>query len=117
MVEPVTNENKFSLIQRLVEEEVIVKRERNLKAIRKGLEVLGFLDLVIKYPSLVKPYFVAESRALVPDEFFLLVDNLLYTEHEHKNRSLDFFKSFVSYLYGESCFNCQEILLICILHV
>ena len=73
VVEVVTIENKASLVQRLVDEEVIIKRERNLKAFRKGLETLGLLQLVIDYPSLMKPYFVMESNSLTPAEFFSLV--------------------------------------------
>ncbi len=76
VIDPVTMRNKHSFVQRLIDEEVIVKRERNLKAFRQGLQAMNFLSLVVKFPSLMQQFFVAAEsfRPLSPDEFFKLAE-------------------------------------------
>ena len=73
VVQQVTLENKSELVQRLIDEEVIIRRERNVKAPRKGLETLGLQKLLIRYTSLMKPYFVQDYSPITPDEFLLLL--------------------------------------------
>ena len=99
VVEAVTIENKASLVQRLIDEEVVIKRERNLKAFRKGLETLGLLHLLTSYPSLMKPYFVMECNPLTPAKFFSLV-KYCFPKTDIETQALDFFKEFVTALHG-----------------
>ena len=102
VVEPITSHNKAVLIQRLIDEDVIVRRERNMKAFRRGLEALGFLKLPIKHTSLMKHFFVVEHKALTPEEFLGLVT--CNPSMNPEKRAHDFFKEFVTYVHGKQLY-------------
>ena len=97
VIDPVTMRNKHSFVQRLIDEEVIVKRERNLKAFRQGLQAMNFLSLVVKFPSLMQPFFVAAEsfRPLSPDEFFKLAE-VPCPENQSEDIAWLYFKDFVT---------------------
>ena len=97
VVQQVTLENKSELVRRLIDEEVIIKRERDLKALRKGLETLGLQKLLIRYTSLMKPYFYSP---ITPDEFFVLVVSCNPATRLER-QAYDYFKQFVVSLHGE----------------
>ena len=92
--------NKHFLIQRLIEEEVIVKRERNLKAFRRGLQAMEFLSLLVKFPSLMQPFFVVESKPLCPDDFLALAETPT-PKNQLEAQAWIYFKEFVSFLQSK----------------
>lgn len=102
VVEPVTTVNKSSLLQHLILEEVIIRREENLRAFVRGLDYLGLANLLQAYPHLLKPVFTAQlnTPTLTPESFWSLVESLRPCEIP-KQRAYDYFRSFVTYLGGE----------------
>ena len=52
IIEPVTMENKASLLQHLIWEEVILRREGNIQAFKQGLDCLKLLQLMQTWPCL-----------------------------------------------------------------
>lgn len=60
---------KHSFIQQLIINEVIFQRIPQIMALQEGLETLGVLDLVRKYPELCKEMFVCKQESLTSDVF------------------------------------------------
>ena len=77
LTKPVTLQNKSSLLQYLILDEVITKRERQLKAIRKGLNRFQLLEPLQRYKAVMMPLFVRENQVLVisPDGFESMVSS------------------------------------------
>ena len=49
---------KHDLVQGLIYDEVVGKRERHVRALRSGLERLGVLDMILKYPDQTRELFL-----------------------------------------------------------
>ena len=64
---------KMELMQTLIIEEVITKRDVNIRAFRKGLFVLGFLNLCRDYADLTKPLFVHCEEEFTREKFMSLM--------------------------------------------
>ena len=62
-------ENKAQLLEMVVTEEVILKRDANISAFRRGLSVLKFLDVCKSNCKLVAPLFVYDEQVLNAEEF------------------------------------------------
>ena len=60
---------KMELMQTLIIEEVITKRDVNIRAFRTGLFVLGFLNLCRDYADLMKPLFVHCEEYFTREKF------------------------------------------------
>ena len=60
VTEEVTMTNKSYLLQKLVFEEVITRREGSLKAFRHRLNHLGLVPLLQSFPDMMKPLFVVQ---------------------------------------------------------
>lgn len=74
VVEAVTMRNRSLLLQQLMHEEVIVRREGNLQAFQRGLDSLQLSDLLVAHPQLMRPLFVAEDgKHLTATEFISLI--------------------------------------------
>ena len=65
---------KMELVQILIIEEVIQKRDVNIGAFRKGLFILGFLNLCRDHPLLTKELFVYSKKDLTANVFFSLLE-------------------------------------------
>lgn len=65
LTDPVNRSNKHALLQQLILEEVIIRREVNLKAFRRGLQVLGLCDLLEHHPQSLQPLFVAGAQVKI----------------------------------------------------
>ncbi len=104
IVDPVTTGNKAVLLQHLIWDEVILRREGNIQAFKRGLGDLGLLQLVQRYPDLMKPLFVAQpdGQEVTALAFMGLVESLKPTEKEQL-RAYDYFQDLVAYL-GSKCF-------------
>ena len=65
LIEHVNMGDKHALWQQLILEEVIIRREVNLKAFCGGLQVLGLCDLLGRSPQLLQHLFVAGASASI----------------------------------------------------
>ena len=99
ITEPVTMRNKSSLLQRLILEEVIIRREGNLQALRQGLDRLKIIDLIVAYPTLMKPLFVSMPQLLSAERMWCLVSSLK-PQDPMQQRAFGFFKGFLQYVEG-----------------
>ena len=68
------NQTRMHFLQQLILEEVIIRREANLKAFRHGLDVLEITTLLEEYPHLLKPLFI-EKHPLAASQFKSLIDS------------------------------------------
>ena len=74
-IEVITKSNKDALLQQLIiMEEVIIRREANLKSFRHGLEVMVIPSLLRGYAHLLRPLFVKEQHLLTANEFRSSID-------------------------------------------
>jgi len=97
----VTIENKAALLQHLILEEVIVRREDNIRAFGNGLEQLGLLTLIKTYPTLMKLLFTYQEQApLTAGHFWELVVSVRPTAEDRKITAFDLFHEFIDYLEG-----------------
>ena len=62
--------SKFQLGQTLLIEEVLHKREANIRALRRGMDVLGFFKLCSEYPEKTKQLFLYMPTPLDSSQFF-----------------------------------------------
>lgn len=74
VTENITRANKTALLQQLIWEEAVVRREHNLMAFRRGMKVLGIVELLQQYPNLTRPLLVAEKSVLSSQQFLSLID-------------------------------------------
>ena len=100
IIQPIVPANKLSFLQHLIQDEVIIKRERNLKAFQRGLNVLGVGDLLKRYPCITDKLFVAQKSPLSPAGFLDLVSSLR-PQRQEEVQAFEIFKEFVSYLEGQ----------------
>ena len=99
IIEAITKSNKDALLQQLILEEVIIRREANLKAFRRGLGVMGISSLLCGYANLLRPLFVEERRLLTANEFKSLIDCRRPSNSE-QSRAYDFFMEFIAHIEG-----------------
>ena len=92
--------NKLYFLQHLLLDEVISKREKNLKAFLRGLDVLGIGEIVKRHPAMAKKMFVMEDIPMTPDAFMKVVASLQPKKAE-EIVAYGFFKDFVSSLGGQ----------------
>jgi len=75
LTKKITCVTKNSLVQGLIIDEVIGKRERQMCAVSNGLEWAGFLDFIRQYPEKMRPLFVYCGRELTCDQFKVLINS------------------------------------------
>lgn len=98
-VEPVTHANRYRLIQCLITEEVISKREKNMNAFFRGLNNINVGDLITAHPKKFKNMFVFQEYILTADTFMSLVKSLK-PPLQKEAQAFEFFKEYVYYLEG-----------------
>ena len=54
----ITLQSKHDLIQGLIYDEVVGKRDRHIHALRRGLQRLGVLDMLKQYPNQTRQLFL-----------------------------------------------------------
>ena len=102
ITKPITLSNKMQFLQHLVQDEVIAKRERNMKAFVCGLDCLEFGELVRQHPEMTRSLFVAAQSATISAKVFLsLISSNRPAESKEHARAFDYFKDFIAYLEGE----------------
>ena len=100
IVHAVTKSNKDALLQQLIMEEVIIRREANLKAFRRGLSVLGMTSMLEEYPHLLRPLSVEEEHPpLTVSHFKSLIDSE-WPSDPVQSRAYDMFMEFVTHIEG-----------------
>ena len=62
--QPITNLTKHALLQKLVVEEVIRKRDDHILSFRKGLDILDFIGVIQHFPEQCKQLFVFSETLL-----------------------------------------------------
>ncbi len=98
---PVTHANRYQLIQCLVQDEVITKRESNMKAFFRGLNMLKVGDLLLNKPDIMKSVFVFKSEKLTANAFMKLVLSLRPPACEPKKyQAFEYFRQYVHCLEG-----------------
>ena len=55
MLDGINKSNKDMFLQQLILEEVIVRREANIRAFSRGLKVQDMLSMITGYPHLIRP--------------------------------------------------------------
>ena len=104
VIEPVTMENKASLLQHLIWEEVILRREGNIQAFKRSLDCLQLLQLMQTWPDIIilKPLFVSQpAMENVTAMAFLGLMASLKPHDEDQQRAYEYFHDFVVHLEGK----------------
>ena len=101
ITKPITLSNKMQFLQHLVQDEVIAKRERNMKAFVRGLDYLEFGELVRQHPEMTRSLFVAAQSGTISAKVFLSLISANRPESKEHARAFDYFKEFIAYLEGE----------------
>ena len=83
---------KSSLIQGLIIDEVIGKRQAQIGSLRRGLGKFGILSLCQKEPEMCKPLFVQVEKELTYKDFENMMIKPVTEEHE------EVFRWFLTYL-------------------
>lgn len=98
MTDTIVPANKLRFLQNLIHDEVIIKREQNLKAFCRGLDSLSIGRLIKKYPDTMKSLFVAQKENVITaDKFLSLMTNDL-PKNENEERAISYFKIFVGHI-------------------
>ena len=102
--------SKFQLGQTLLIE-VLHKREANIRALRRGMHVLGFFKLCNEYPEKTKPLFLYTPAPLDSSQFSLM--------HERTDKPADNSKHAVAFTYFMKYINerAKEGELMLVLHI
>jgi hypothetical protein len=102
IVGAVNRSNKDALLQQLIEEEVIFRREHNLQSFREGLNVLGLVELIQRWPQLTMPLLVHTDRPLTANMFKQLIKSQppVYDDKE-KVQAFKYFLDFIDHIEGE----------------
>ncbi len=98
---PKRKSNKGALLQQLILEEVIIRREANILAFQRGMAILS--DLIRRYPALMRPLLVAEECVLTSDLFMSLIGSLKPSEPTEL-LSFERFVDLVVYIGGRFVF-------------
>ncbi len=72
---PINLPTKARLLQGLIWDEVVGKRERQLRAFRKGLDNFGILKMIVDHRDLAEELFVFHESALSLEDFRSLISS------------------------------------------
>ena len=91
----ITMANLETLKSMIVWEELVLKREKQLSALREGLAYIGVLPLMITYPLLLSEYFIATSEKLTSERMFDIVswDDI---DSSTNSDAVSYFRQFIS---------------------
>ena len=80
----------------LVWEELFEKRERQLKAIREGLEFIGLLPFICLYPDLTSAFFIDKEIPLTSEIMNTVINwQRLTTKNEQEHNAAQWLREFV----------------------
>ncbi len=98
ITESITKSNKSALLQQLIWEEVIIRREHNMKAFRRGMRILGIVDLLQRHPLLTRPLLVAEDDVVFTSQKFISLISSSKPVQLDECQAYERFIEFVSYI-------------------
>ena len=98
MLDGINKSNKDMFMQQLIFEEVIVRREANIRAFSRGLKVL---DMLSSYPHLIRPLMVPTEISLYANLFLSLLHKS-ETKNPKESKAYQLFISFVHFIEGMS---------------
>ena len=104
-VQAVTMSSKHSFLQLLIWDEVIQHRLVNIHALMKGLNCLGYLQLVKDHADQLINLFVHKAGPLTAAQLLAFLKPSI-TGTEEKRQALQFFKDFILYLESKALFLC-----------
>ena len=84
VTQQITLANKTALLQGLIFDEVIAKRQDHIAAFQKGLEKLKVMALVRKHPQQMRKLFVYSDEILDADQLLSLIEAPLTTPVTHQ---------------------------------
>ena len=90
---------RCALSQLLIAEEVILRRDANLKAFCHGLNVVGFVDLIEKWPNLMRPLLVTDDFEITSTIFKGLIKSQKPSSPV-ESRAYDMLMDFISLIEG-----------------
>ena len=90
----ITLENIETLKSIIIWEELVIKREKQLYAIREGLSFIGVLPLIKSYPMFLAEYFVASETKLSSQCILDIINWNSIDESDHTD-SAKFFRQFI----------------------
>lgn len=99
VVDAIDKTNKDALLQQLILEEVIVRREANIRAFKRGMTVLNVSSLLEQYPVLMRPLLVDEGMEMT-SQFFKSLIKSKRPDQPHQALSYDMFLEFVEFIGG-----------------
>ena len=82
--------SKAALLQGLVYEEVIHKREAQQQSFRQGLDILGLLQLLQMYPDKLRPVLLPEQGPLTGAKYLALI-----TTPHPSGETFDWFQEYI----------------------
>ena len=95
VTKPVTMNTKTELVQTLLVEELLNKRLDNIRAMKRGLTVLGFVDMCQTNLSLTSPLFLYTPKEFLAVDFLNLVSKQLPLSR----RQQDAYRWFINYIH------------------
>ena len=96
----ITHENRYEMIHHLVHEEVVTKRERNMHAFLRGLNVLELGDLIDTHPDeMVKLFQYQPQKCVTSEQFLGLIGSLKPASLSHQ-QAYEHFKLLLHHLEG-----------------
>ena len=84
VTQQITLANKTALLQGLIFDEVIAKRQDHIAAFQKGLERLEVMELIRKHPQQMRKLFVHSDETLNADQFLSLIETPQTTPVTHQ---------------------------------
>ena len=94
LTQEITVANKIQFQQYLVHDEVILKRERNLRAFCHGLNSLGVYDLVKDNPDTMRSLFVYKPKQITAELFRSFISSVKPFDKDEA-RAFQFFQDFI----------------------
>ena len=96
----INKSNKGALLQQLILEEVITRREENLKAFQRGLKVLGFADPIRNWPELTRPLLVNDTERKITAEVFKKLIKA-QPKDQRESEAYEIFLKFIAFIDGK----------------
>ena len=100
IIEAIDKTNKDAFLQQLIMEEVVIRREANLKAFRRGMNMLGITSIIEKYPHLVRPLMIAEEHSITAAQFKCLIESERPSDSD-QGQAYDMFMEFITHIEGK----------------
>ena len=104
ITEAITKSNKSALLQQLIWEEVVLRREENLRAFRRGMSALGIVDLLQCHPVLTRPLLVFEEDVVITLQYFVSLISSLKPVQQEECSAYERFMDFLSYIESREWF-------------